>query len=229
MGFQCSLDGGTYVACASPHTIDPLSSGMHTLRVRAVDLAGNADQTPAEHTWTVVPPTTTITSKPADPAMTTTATFEFSSPAPGAVFECSLDFGLYAACTSPTTYTNLGIGSHSFAVRAKDGAGNVDPNPPRYYWTVMSGPVKMIVGSGTTSFYSTIDGAFASLPTGTPATVLTQNLVYMENPVSLGIDASVALKGGYDSAYGTVVGVTTIRGSLVIQRGSLDVSNLVIM
>jgi LPXTG-motif cell wall-anchored protein len=60
--FQCSLGGGTYVTCVSPFTMNGLSVGVHTLQVRAVDAAGNADPNPASVTWVVqaqVPPTTT--------------------------------------------------------------------------------------------------------------------------------------------------------------------------
>lgn len=39
--FFCTLDGGEAVACASPYKVDGLNDGMHTLSVRARDLAGN--------------------------------------------------------------------------------------------------------------------------------------------------------------------------------------------
>ena len=44
--------------------------------------------------------------------------------------------GGYAACTSPKHYSGLSEGSHSFQVRATDGAGNTDPTPASYTWTV---------------------------------------------------------------------------------------------
>jgi len=39
-GFQCSLDGGAFAACSSPHTVK-VKRGRHTFQVRAVDLSGN--------------------------------------------------------------------------------------------------------------------------------------------------------------------------------------------
>ena len=51
--FQCSLDGGRYATCASSKTYTRLSNKRHTLRVRAIDQAGNVDQTPAVRNWTV--------------------------------------------------------------------------------------------------------------------------------------------------------------------------------
>ena len=52
-GFECALDAGPFAPCASGDTFEPLASGAHLLAVRAVDRAGNADQTPATFAWTV--------------------------------------------------------------------------------------------------------------------------------------------------------------------------------
>ena len=51
-GFECSLDGGAYVACGSPLTVK-VKKGRHTLSVRASDDAGNVDPTPATRNWKV--------------------------------------------------------------------------------------------------------------------------------------------------------------------------------
>jgi len=56
--------------------------------------------------------------------------------APALTFECSLDGSDFAPCTSPVSYTNLAPGSHTFAVRAKDNAGNVDATPITYSWGI---------------------------------------------------------------------------------------------
>jgi hypothetical protein len=45
--FECSIDGGPFVPCNSPFTTPELTAGRHTLAVRAVDAAGNADPTPS--------------------------------------------------------------------------------------------------------------------------------------------------------------------------------------
>jgi hypothetical protein len=88
------------------------------------------------------PPETTITSGPAEGETLTVdpATFGFSSSETGSTFECSLDGAAYTACTSPNSYTNLSNGSHTFDVRAKDGAGNVDATPASTTFSVEVSP-----------------------------------------------------------------------------------------
>jgi hypothetical protein len=58
--FACSLDGGPFAACTTPHTVPDTGEGSHTLAVRATDPAGNADPTPALWSWRVVPMATLV-------------------------------------------------------------------------------------------------------------------------------------------------------------------------
>ncbi len=90
-------------------------------------------------TWTIgtTAPNTVIDSAPASPTKNTTATFTFHGSDPvGDTFLCGLDNAPSGPCTSPTTYNNLAQGSHTFSVAAKDAAGNVDPTPATYTWTI---------------------------------------------------------------------------------------------
>jgi glucose/arabinose dehydrogenase/PKD repeat protein len=88
---------------------------------------------PATYTATFVPdtfpPQTAVDSGPAATTAATTATFAFSTDEPGATFECRLDGGAWAACSSPQRYERLVPGARVFEVRASDVAGNVDPSP----------------------------------------------------------------------------------------------------
>jgi len=81
------------------------------------------------------PPDTTITKGPKAKTKKKRATFEFSGSIAGATFECSLDDGAFAPCTSPHTL-KVKKGKHSFQVRAKDVAGNVDGSPATFGWKV---------------------------------------------------------------------------------------------
>ncbi|HEY1013330.1 MAG TPA: Ig-like domain-containing protein, partial [Herpetosiphonaceae bacterium] len=144
-GFSCSLDGAAFTACTSPQSYAGLADGSHTFRVRATDNAGNTGAI-ASYTWTVdtAPPDTTITANPTALSNSSTATFQFTGNALGgaaiAGFECSLDGGAFIACASPRVYTGLADGSHTFAVRAIDAAGNVDATPATFTWTVDTTP-----------------------------------------------------------------------------------------
>jgi hypothetical protein len=69
-------------------------------------------------------------------------TFEFSAtPSEGATFECKLDGGTFAGCTSPAEYNGLEGGPaaagklHTFMVQATI-AGDTDPTPATHSWTV---------------------------------------------------------------------------------------------
>ncbi len=136
--FECKLDGGAFSACTTPDQVN-VTDGAHTFTVRAVDVARNVDPTPASHTWAVdtSTPDTTIVSGPAAGATTQPdVAFAFSSPETTATFECQLDSGAFAACTSPRPYAALTDGAHTFTVRAKNAAGTVDPTPATRTWTV---------------------------------------------------------------------------------------------
>jgi hypothetical protein len=51
--FECRLDGGAWEACSPPTRYAGLAQGSHTFDVRAIDTAGNPDDSPASWAWTV--------------------------------------------------------------------------------------------------------------------------------------------------------------------------------
>jgi outer membrane protein OmpA-like peptidoglycan-associated protein len=137
--YQCGLDGAALVPCTAAPTFSSLVDGPHTLVVRATDAAGNPAQT-SPYTWTqdTLRPQTTLTAGPASSVAATTAraTFTFTTSRGGVRFECSLDAAAWQGCASPVTYTGLPNGTHTFAVRAVDAAGNPDGTPASRTWTV---------------------------------------------------------------------------------------------
>ncbi|WP_224372265.1 immunoglobulin-like domain-containing protein [Hyalangium versicolor] len=54
--YECSLEGGEFMPCSKLTSLEGLSEGPHQLLVRARDSLGNVDPTPAQGTWTVLPP-----------------------------------------------------------------------------------------------------------------------------------------------------------------------------
>jgi hypothetical protein len=146
--FECRVDSGSWVNCTSPWTTSALSDGAHSASVRATDVAGNTDASPATRSFTVgtappsdtTAPETTIGSGPTNPATSTSASFGFTSSEAGSTFECKLDTGAFAACTSPKAYSALSTGSHTFSVRATDAAGNTDATPAAQTWTINTSP-----------------------------------------------------------------------------------------
>ena len=168
--FECKLDSGSYAACTSPKVYLGLSNGSHTFSVRAKDTRGNVDATPATRTWTVdtSAPGTSITSGPTGSVNSTSASFGFSATEAGSSFECKLDAGAWAACTSPKAYSSLANGSHTFSVRAKDAAGNVDATPATRSWTVdtVAPNTSITSGPGSSTWSSTATFRFSSSQSG---------------------------------------------------------------
>ena len=112
-----------------------VADGPATITVRAEDPSANSATSAPRHV--IVDnylPETTIDSAPTDPG--TTATFAFSSSEAASTFECALDGGAYAPCSSPKQYTGLSTGSHAFQVRAADAASNRDTTPAGCTWSV---------------------------------------------------------------------------------------------
>ena len=81
-------------------------------------------------------PETTIDGGASGTTTSTSASFQFSASESGSSFQCKLDSGSWAGCSSPKGYSALAVGAHSFAVKATDGAGNTDASPATRSWTV---------------------------------------------------------------------------------------------
>ena len=82
--FQCSLDSDEetdFSVCTSSKTYTGLGDGEHVIRVRAIDTAGNVDESPAEFHLEVdaTPPETTILDGPPSPTNDATPTFRYIS------------------------------------------------------------------------------------------------------------------------------------------------------
>ena len=128
--FECQVDGGAWAPCTSPFTTEPLIDGVHTLKVRQVDVAGNRGPE-AVSTFTVdtnAPAEVGISGIPASPTNQTSATMSFTTE-PNAVLECKVDGSTWLdPCpANPLTMSGLAQGAHELVVRQRDTA-----TPPNY-------------------------------------------------------------------------------------------------
>ncbi len=80
-------------------------------------------------------PKTSFTAGPTGLTSDNTPVFTFKSET-GVAFECRIDGGAFQACSSPVTTTPLSDGPHSFTVRARTAAFNVEVSPPTRTFTV---------------------------------------------------------------------------------------------
>jgi hypothetical protein len=80
-------------------------------------------------------PDVTITSGPPTVSNQTTASFSFTANEPGATFECKLDSGSWASCTSGDSFSSIPEGPHTMTIRGIDSLSNVG-NPATYDWTI---------------------------------------------------------------------------------------------
>jgi YVTN family beta-propeller protein len=120
-----SANGNIYVVNVSSETVSLISTislqPPHTTITSAVD--GN--NAPVQNGGTT-------TSSSIKIAFTAT---QGSNPIAG--FQCSLDNSPFSSCSSPAVFNNL-AGQHKFAVVAIDNAGNKDPNPAIFSWTILT-------------------------------------------------------------------------------------------
>jgi hypothetical protein len=100
-------------------------------RVTADD-SGHRHEAPSATPVDRAAPSTVLDSTPEQRDDSTTADFSFHA-TEAASFTCSLDGGAFRPCGSGVGYA-VEPGWHYFAVRATDGAGNVDPSPARWHW-----------------------------------------------------------------------------------------------
>jgi len=147
--YECAVDDGATDGCSDDWTSPELEDGAHTLRVRAIDAAGNADSTPEDYGFVVdtAEPVTAIDSHPASPTKDSTPDFVFSGAGTNGTYECAMDSEAWQACADHWTSAELGDGAHTLHVRATDEAGNTDATPEDFGFVVDSAEPTTVIDS----------------------------------------------------------------------------------
>jgi hypothetical protein len=149
-------------SCAAPGaTAGGVGSGLNTIRSVAVTpdglelIAGaDADDSVIFGTRSNAPQTTLASGPPAltnDP----TPTFSFSADEAPVTFQCRVDAGPLAPCTSPQTTAALADGEHTFQVRARNDVPTPDPTPAATTFTVDTAAPESSITAGPSGTVTT--------------------------------------------------------------------------
>ncbi|HEU5101196.1 MAG TPA: Ig-like domain-containing protein, partial [Roseiflexaceae bacterium] len=167
------------------------------------------------------PPDTTIDSGPSGTVTSTSADFTFSANEAGSTFACSLDGAAFSACSSPTSYSGLADGGHTFQVRATDPVGNTDPTPASRTWTVATGTPDTTPPSVTLTAPS--DGATVSgsvtLSADASDNVAVARVDFIVGGEVTGSDTTAPYSISWNSA-------SVVDGSATIIAQAVDTANL---
>jgi hypothetical protein len=115
--YAATCDGALFAYCGSAPDVGARETGA----------GAGASPTPA------APPIVQLTSTPPGTTTATTATFSWSTTTPVSSVVCSLDGQAGLPCSSPTTYTGLARGSHSFRVTVSSAYGAATTG---YDWSI---------------------------------------------------------------------------------------------
>ncbi|HEV7774040.1 MAG TPA: hypothetical protein VGO48_12220 [Conexibacter sp.] len=116
-----------------------LADGIYTARAAQAGNPGASGISPdVVFTVDTVAPTTTVVEGPGAVSGAHTQAITFAASEPGVTFTCAVDGRRSKPCASPITLRHLRLGRHTFAVRARDAAGNPQRTPTRLRWQVVS-------------------------------------------------------------------------------------------
>jgi uncharacterized repeat protein (TIGR01451 family) len=92
---------------------------------------------------------------------------------------------------------------------------------------VTASKVKVVVQGQTPVLYDTLTSAYGNAPT-TGATIQARALTFPEEPLTLGEEKVITLKGGYDAGFNGNDGTSILDGTLTVGKGALTIERFVI-
>jgi RHS repeat-associated protein len=242
--FSYRLDGGAWSAFASDTTVTfpTLTEASHTFEVKARDLAGNEDPTPATRTFSVsfrpsittVNPSSgpigtyvTITGTNLEPG-TTTVTFNGLTAVIRTITTTQITTTVpVGAATGPLTVTNShGSTSATFTVtQTGDFTLTAAPAPPATARVIAGDQTSVSVAAGGTgSFTSLVSLTLSSAPSGVTASFSPSNLVAPGANVFATIATTTAVAAGTYNF--TVTGQADVDGRSVTRVASFTLEVL---
>jgi hypothetical protein len=134
--FTCKLDTAAFTACVSPRPYSGLTAGSHTFQVVSTS-GGVTDPSPATYTWTIdlTPPgAPVLTASPTSPTSVSVSWTASTDNVALAGYDVLRGGTLLASVgTSTLSYTDSTVDggqTYSYAVRARDTAGNSTTSAP---------------------------------------------------------------------------------------------------
>ncbi len=204
--FQCRIDGGAWAACTNPRNYTSLGEGSHAFEVRATDVGGNVDPSPASHTWVVdtVPPVATMD----DPgqylkgtvSLNSTSTDTGGSGVASVGFERSpAGAGTWTSIAAAWDTTGVANALYDLRVIATDFAGNSSSTPALTgRWVDNLKPTVSMVNPGPVSGTVTVKANAADAHSGVKQVEL--QVFDGATWVSLGTDTSAPYQASWATA-----------------------------
>lgn len=238
--FAYRVDAGSYspFSLTTTATLTALADGPHTFEVKARDLAGNEDPTPAARTFIVdaTAPSVALTAGPVEDEQVNVTAVDFAWTGNDAVtsrndleFATSVDGGTLGSWTADSTasLTSLSEGLHSFEVRARDLAGH-EGSVIRHYRVDLTAPfvdppTAQVKDEAKVRFTLTANdvGGIQSFHVQV-AEDITFNTPVLETTLVSASPATLDFQGSYGNTYYARTLATDIAGN---QSGYSDHSN----
>jgi hypothetical protein len=144
---ECALDGGSWSACGSGSgtvSYGPLADGPHEVAFRATDAVVGTGAV-LRHVFVIDTgaPSVTVDNPESDRTVTGDALdLRFTADEGGVTFDCAIDGGAPAPCSSPLRLRRLALGDHEVVVTATDMVGQTSSaTDPAARWAFRTVPV----------------------------------------------------------------------------------------